>query len=62
MPGDELFGGYNRYFWGKRIWSKVAWLPMVARQLLGRGISLFPVSTWDAMNYILPSHYQTLIG
>jgi asparagine synthase (glutamine-hydrolysing) len=57
--GDELFGGYNRYFWGKRIWSKVAWLPMVARQLLGRGISLFPVSTWDAMNYILPSHYQT---
>ena len=18
--GDELFGGYNRYFWGKKIW------------------------------------------
>ena len=57
--GDELFGGYNRYFWGKRIWSKVAWLPMVARQLLGTGISLFPVSNWDAINYVLPRHYQT---
>ena len=57
--GDELFGGYNRYFWGKRIWNKVAWLPPVARRLLGKGISLFPVSTWDAMKNILPSHYQT---
>jgi asparagine synthase (glutamine-hydrolysing) len=56
--GDELFGGYNRYFWGSRIWSKLAWLPTVARRLLGKGISLFPVSTWDAINYILPSYYQ----
>jgi len=56
--GDELFGGYNRYFWAKRIWNKLAWLPPVARRLLGRGISLFPVDTWDAINYVLPSHYQ----
>ena len=25
--GDEMFGGYNRYFWGPRIWAKLAWLP-----------------------------------
>ncbi|MEP6964829.1 MAG: asparagine synthase (glutamine-hydrolyzing), partial [Polaromonas sp.] len=24
--GDELLGGYNRYFWGPRIWAKLAWL------------------------------------
>ena len=48
--GDELFGGYNRYFWSKRIWNKLAWLPLGARRLLGRGISLFPADTWDAIN------------
>lgn len=32
--GDELFGGYNRYFWGPRIWSRIAWLPYQARQAL----------------------------
>ena len=25
--GDEFFGGYNRYFWGARIWNRLAWLP-----------------------------------
>jgi hypothetical protein len=35
--GDELFGGYNRYFWGPRIWNRLAWLPYPARQALGRG-------------------------
>ena len=25
--GDELFYGYNRYLWGNKIWSKVAWMP-----------------------------------
>ncbi|MEE2746257.1 MAG: asparagine synthase (glutamine-hydrolyzing) [Pseudomonadota bacterium] len=56
--GDELFGGYNRYFWGRRIWNKFAWLPSGPRRLLGRGILALSVDTWDAMNYILPSHYQ----
>jgi asparagine synthase (glutamine-hydrolysing) len=56
--GDELFGGYNRYFWGRRIWNKFAWLPPRSRRLLGRGISWLSVDTWDAMNYILPSSYR----
>ena len=32
--GDELFGGYNRYFWGPRIWRRLALLPYPARQVL----------------------------
>jgi len=56
--GDELFGGYNRYFWGRRIWNKFAWLPSGSRRVLGRGILSLSVDTWDAMNYILPSHYR----
>ena len=56
--GDELFGGYNRYFWGRRIWNKFAWLPSGPRRLLGKGITWLSVDTWDAMNNILPSHYR----
>lgn len=34
--GDELFGGYNRYLWGRRLWNKFSWLPFMARHALGR--------------------------
>ena len=47
--GDELFGGYNRYFWGPRIWNKVSWLPFAARRILGQGIQAVPAETWDAL-------------
>jgi len=47
--GDELFGGYNRYFWGPRIWNKVAWLPMPARQVMGKLLTSLPTGAWDAM-------------
>jgi len=45
--GDEVFGGYNRYFWGPRVWSKVDWMPFPARRIAGVVISAIPVSTWD---------------
>lgn len=38
--GDELFGGYNRYLWGPRIWGQLSWLPYAARQALGSGLRL----------------------
>lgn len=47
--GDELFGGYNRYFWGPNVWNKVAWLPLPARQVMGRLLTSIPTGTWDAM-------------
>ena len=56
--GDELFGGYNRYFWGRRIWNKIDWLPPATRRLLGRGISCLSVDSWDAINHILPNNYR----
>jgi asparagine synthase (glutamine-hydrolysing) len=56
--GDELFGGYNRYFWGPRIWNRMAWLPYPARQALGAVIHAVPMAGWDALshpvNAILP--------
>ena len=32
--GDELFGGYNRYKWGERIWTAGKHLPMLFRKPL----------------------------
>lgn len=47
--GDELFGGYNRYFWGPNIWNKVAWLPLPVRQALGKLLTSIPIGAWDTM-------------
>ncbi len=49
--GDELFGGYSRYFWGPRIWRRLAWLPFPARQILGRLISSVPIAGWDVLSH-----------
>jgi len=52
--GDELFGGYNRYFWGPRIWNRLAWLPASMRSSLGRAITALPPPAWDALGQPLP--------
>lgn len=48
--GDELFGGYNRYFWGPRIWNRLAWLPFPLRRGLGGAIRALPAGGWDALS------------
>lgn len=45
--GDELFGGYNRYFWGPRIWNRVAWLPYGVRQGIASGLRGLAPGSWD---------------
>jgi len=53
--GDELFGGYNRYFWGPRIWNRLDWLPYPARQALGSAIRTVPTAVWDSLSRPLNS-------
>jgi asparagine synthase (glutamine-hydrolysing) len=45
--GDELFGGYNRYFWGPRIWSRVDWPPFTVRRWFGALMMQLPPAGWD---------------
>jgi asparagine synthase (glutamine-hydrolysing) len=56
--GDELFGGYNRYFWGPNIWNKISWLPFQARKILSQAVLAIPTSGWTgigkAINLIRP--------
>jgi asparagine synthase (glutamine-hydrolysing) len=45
--GDELFGGYSRYFWVPRIWNRLSILPSPARKFVGKALSAVPVSFWN---------------
>lgn len=45
--GDELFGGYNRYFWGRSIWRKVGWLPAAWRRTAARTLTAVSPESWD---------------
>lgn len=47
--GDELFGGYPRYFWGRRVWGPVSWMPSSLRVALGSGIITLSPRTWTRM-------------
>ncbi len=51
--GDELFGGYNRYFWNRRLGSRLAWIPPWLRRLMGQSITAIPTAKWDSLGEIL---------
>ena len=40
--GDEIFGGYNRYFWAPNIWNKLSWIPYPLRAKLGFTLQFIP--------------------
>jgi asparagine synthase (glutamine-hydrolysing) len=48
--GDELFAGYNRYFWAQNIWNKISWLPRPARKALSGLLYSLSLDQWDALN------------
>lgn len=64
--GDELFGGYNRYFWGPKVWSKVALLPTSLRQKLSAlliSLSHKAETNQRTINRLLPSQLRdALVG
>ena len=45
--GDELFGGYNRYLMGPRLWHKLRLMPRFARTAIGVLLRFIPVKLWD---------------
>lgn len=48
--GDELFGGYSRYFWVPRIWSRLSILPTPVRKYVGQALAAVPVDSWDYLS------------
>ncbi len=47
--GDELFGGYNRYFVGRSLWRRVGWMPRWVRRGAARVLTMLSPQTWDAV-------------
>ncbi|MBM3245390.1 MAG: asparagine synthase (glutamine-hydrolyzing) [Candidatus Omnitrophica bacterium] len=45
--GDELFAGYNRYFWVDAVWRKISWMPKTCRLFFSHLISNFPGTSFN---------------
>jgi asparagine synthase (glutamine-hydrolysing) len=63
--GDELFGGYNRYFWGRDIWKRIGWMPSEMRVLIGKMLKGVSPQRWDdifaRLGPLLPSKLRQRI-
>jgi asparagine synthase (glutamine-hydrolysing) len=61
--GDELFCGYDRYFWAKDIWRRVGWMPFSLKKGLRRLLLSISPSAWDVfflkLESWLPSTLRT---
>jgi asparagine synthase (glutamine-hydrolysing) len=59
--GDELFAGYNRYFWGPRIWDRAKYLPAAVRRAVCSALERIPPEYLDrayaAVERVLPSSW-----
>ncbi len=59
--GDELFGGYNRYFWAPRVWKWNSRLPERAKARIAQGLATrYPslARRYEKMSPLLPRRYR----
>ena len=47
--GDELFGGYNRYYWVNEVWNKMAWAPSRVRRFISSLLTSVSPQSLDTM-------------
>jgi len=56
--GDELFGGYNRYFMGEALWQRFGSWPRPVRMLGSTALKSLTPNAWDSILSILPSRIR----
>ena len=63
--GDELFCGYNRYSWGRRLWKALKWWPVGARIMLAKIIHRLPPERWNEIlkpaMAVVPGQYRVAL-
>ena len=47
--GDELFGGYNRYFWTAQMWKTFGWAPVSLRKATARSLARISPLSWSKL-------------
>ena len=58
--GDELFGGYNRYFLGRRLWRTARAIPRPLRPVAGAMLRGIPAGAWNVAVKPLARLHPTL--
>jgi asparagine synthase (glutamine-hydrolysing) len=60
--GDELFGGYNRYFLAARMWERLEKVPLSFRRGIAGAIRVLPADRWNRLLHpvspLFPKRYQ----
>lgn len=60
--GDELFGGYNRYFWATSLWRRFGKIPLGLRRSAAGVFSSIPAMAWntafEAFSWAIPGKYR----
>jgi len=51
--GDELFGGYGRYFAARSLWNIVKALPIPLRRMLGTTAQSLSIEGWNRIGHML---------
>jgi asparagine synthase (glutamine-hydrolysing) len=58
--GDELFAGYNRYFWGRRLWKQTSRVPLFLRHGAAKAIRAIAPETFDQVSRTLKTWMPVL--
>ena len=51
--GDELFGGYNRYVFGRSLWRKLRWCPHPLQLMAARAMTMVSPHRWNDVSKLL---------
>jgi asparagine synthase (glutamine-hydrolysing) len=57
--GDELFGGYNRYFQTVQLWQRLQAIPKPLRQILAKFLVSVPVAYWNTLLKLFASLHES---
>ena len=48
---DEIFGGYNRYLYGPKLWRYMSHIPFPLRKFMGKTIQMISENSWDRIGF-----------